>query len=304
MSGSGKRTHQRQLAKVARKRQQQRALEQRRRRTRVAISAGTAGLPVVIIGSVLLFKPDAKVGAKPSKTPSVTPSAVASVKPGEQTGTVKMEATPPKTVACGASVPTAAGTPKPQFSAPPKQTIDQTLIYTAVITTSCGDIEVKLDPVGAPVATNNFLFLVKKHFYDGIYLHRIVKGFMIQGGDPLGTGAGGPGYVFNTEVNQTIKFGDQAGVLAYGNKGIPDTNGSQFFITVAPESYLDTQGPFTAFGTVTKGLGVLEKISRLPAKPASSCVSATEACRTDEAVYIDSISIKETKPKPSSSPSP
>ncbi|MEA2581526.1 MAG: hypothetical protein QOE83_2418 [Actinomycetota bacterium] len=270
----------------------------------MAIAGGMAGLLVVLVGSVLLFKPDAKVGAKPSKSPSVTPSAVASVKPGKQTGTVTMKADPPKTVACGGALPAAAGTPKPQFGAPPKQTIDPTLVYTALIKTSCGDVEVTLDPVGAPVATNNFVFLVKKHFYDGIYLHRIVKGFMIQGGDPLGTGAGGPGYDFATEVNQTIKFGDQAGVLAYGNKGIPDTNGSQFFITVARQSFLDTQGPFTAFGTVSKGLGVLEKITHLPAKPASSCVSATEACRTDEAVYIDSITIKETKPKPSPSPSP
>lgn len=300
MSRSGKRTHQRQLAKMARKRQQQRAAELRRQRTKVGLAAGTAALLVVAVGGVLLLKPAAKSSAKPSTAPTVSPSLA----PGTQTGTVTMQGTPPKTVACGASLPPAAGKPKPQFSSPPAQTINPANTYTAIVATSCGTIEIKLDPVGTPVATNNFVFLAGKHFYDGIWFQRIVKGFMIQGGDPLGTGSGGPGYKFDTELNRTIKFGGQPGVLAYANSGI-NTNGSQFFVTVAPQSFLDTSGPYTAFGTVTKGMNVLLKIAGLPARTATTgCASPTEACRTDQAVYIDSITIKVTKPKPSASPTP
>ena len=303
MTGSGKRTHQRQLAKMARKRQQMRAVEQRRKRLQVGIAVGIAALLVVVVGAALLSKPAPKVIARPSKRPTATPSASPSVKPATQTGTVTMQGRPPATVACGGSVPAAAGTPKPQFSSPPKQTIDPASTYTAVIQTSCGEIQITLDPVGTPVATNNFVFLADKHFYDGIWFHRIVQGFMIQGGDPLGTGVGGPGYKFTTEVNQTIKFGDKPGVIAYANSG-PNTNGSQFFITVAPQSFLDQSGPFTAFGTVTKGLNILQRISDLPAQTDAGCASPTEKCRTDQAVYIDSITIRVTKPKPSPSPSP
>ena len=303
MSGSGKRTHQRQLAKVARKRQQTRAAEQRRQRMKMGLAAGTAALLVVAVGGVLLFKPAATSSAKPSTTPTVAPTVSPSAAPGTKTGTVTMQGTPPKTVACGGSVPAAAGKPKPQFSSPPPNTLQTANTFIAVIATSCGTFDVKLDPVNAPLATNNFVFLADKHFYDGIWFHRIVKRFMVQGGDPLGTGAGGPGYQFTTEVNSAIKFGDKPGVIAYANKG-PNTNGSQFFITVAPQSFLDTSGPYTAFGTVTKGLNVLLKIAGLPAQTAPGCASPTEACRTDQAVYIDSITIKVTKPAPSPSATP
>jgi cyclophilin family peptidyl-prolyl cis-trans isomerase len=303
MTGSGKRTRQRHLAKVARQRQQTRAMAQRKRRMQVGIAGGTAAALVIAIGAVFVLKPAPKPVPSLTKTPTATPAASPTAKPGVQTGTVTMQGTPPKTVACGGSIPPDAGKPKPQFGAPPKQTIDPSSTYTAVMSTSCGTIEIKLDPVGTPIATNNFVFLADKHFYDGIWFHRIVKGFMVQGGDPLGTGGGGPGYQFNTEVNQTIKFGDKPGVLAYANSG-PNTNGSQFFITVAPQSFLDTNGPYTAFGTVTKGMDVLQKIADLPAISAQGCASATEKCRTTQAVYINSITIKVAKAKPSPPPTP
>jgi len=302
MTGRGKRTHQRQLAKMARKRQQVRAMEQRRRRMQVGIAAGTAALLVVAVGSVLLFKPAVKPNAKPSNAPTFSPPGSPSG-PATQTGTVTMQGKPPATVACGGSLPPDAGKPKPQFSGPAPQTIDPASIYTAVIQTSCGQIQIKLDPADTPIATNNFVFLADKHFYDGIWFQRIVQGFMIQGGDPLGTGGGGPGYTFSTEVNNSIKFGAKPGVIAYANSGL-DTNGSQFFVTVAPQSFLDQSGPYTAFGTVTKGLEVLQTISNLPAQTGPGCASATENCRTDQAVYIDSITITVTTPKPPHTPSP
>ena len=303
MSGSGKRTHQRRLAKIARKRQQTRAMEQRRRRMQIATAVGTVAFLIIVVGGVVLLRPTSTTSALSSKSPSVAPVGSPTPKPATQTGTVTMQGHPPATVACGASLPPDAGKPKPQFSSAPAQTINPTSTYTAIIQTSCGEIQITLDPTGTPIATNNFVFLADKHFYDGIWFHRIVKGFMIQGGDPLGTGGGGPGYQFNTEVNQTIKFGNTAGVIAYANSG-PNTNGSQFFITVAKQSFLDTNGPYTAFGTVTKGLTVLTKISDLPAQTDPGCASATEQCRTDQAVYIDSITIKVTKAKPSPTASP
>ncbi|MEP7060100.1 MAG: peptidylprolyl isomerase [Actinomycetota bacterium] len=302
MSGSGKRSRQRQLAKTARQRQQMRAAQQRHRRVQQGIAATIAGLLVIALGGVLLFRPESKSTAKPSRRPSVSPTSSPSAQPVTKDGTVNLEGTPPTTVACGASLPPDAGKPKPQFSGPPKQTLKQGDTYTAIVSTSCGIVEIKLDAVDTPLATNNFVFLADRHFYDGIWFHRIVKGFMIQGGDPVGTGGGGPGYKFTTEVNQSIKFGDKAGVLAYANSG-PDTNGSQFFITVAPQSFLDTSGPYTAFGQVVKGLDVLKTISNLPSTTDAAC-QPQEACRTKDAVYINSITIKVTKPKPSSSPSP
>jgi cyclophilin family peptidyl-prolyl cis-trans isomerase len=292
------------LAKVARKRQQARAVEQRRRRMQMGVASVIVALLVVTVGAAFLFKPAAKVSAKPTKSASAAPTATPSSGAVTQTGTVKFQGKPPPIVACGAQQPPDAGDPKPQFSGPPKQTIKPDDTYTAVMSTSCGRVEIKLDPVGTPVATNNFVFLADKHFYDGIWFQRIVKNFMIQGGDPVGTGSGGPGYEFDSEVNQTIKFGDKPGVIAYANSG-PNTNGSQFFITVDPQSFLDTNGPYTAFGTVTKGLDVLKKISNLPATTApAGWAGQSEACRTKQAVYINSITIKVTKPKPSPSATP
>ena len=302
MTQSGKRTHHRQLAKTARKRQQVRAGEQRRRRMQVGIAAGTALLLLAAVGAVFLLKPTPpKVIARPSKTP--TPVSTPTATPGKKTGTVKFQGQPPAAVACGAQVPAALNQPKPQFAAPPSQTIDPANTYMATFDTSCGTFTVKLDAAGAPLGVNNFVFLADQGFYDGTYFPRIVKGFVIQGGDPAGTGGGGPGYTFTTETNPTLQFGSQAGVLAYA-RGPIDTNGSQFFVTVAPQSFLDTSGPYTAFGTVTQGLAVVTKISALPAQTSAGCASPTEACRTLQAVYLNSVKISVSKPTPTPAPSP
>ena len=302
MTGSGKRTHQRQLAKRARTRQQTRAVEQRRRRMKVGIVATSAVLMVLLVGAVLLFKPTPKVDAKPSNTP--TPASSPSGKPGKKTGTVSFQGQPPAKVACGAAVPAALNKPKPQFGSPPPQTIDPAKTYTATFDTSCGNFSVQLDPAGTPLAVNNFVFLADQGFYDGTYFPRIVAGFVVQGGDPQGTGGGGPGYTFTTETNPTLKFGSKAGVLAYARGAALNTNGSQFFVTVAPQSFLDTNGPYTAFGTVTQGLSVVTKISALPAQTDAGCASATEQCRTLQAVYLNSVKISVSNPKPTPTASP
>ncbi len=137
----------------------------------------------------------------------------------------------------------------------PKMEIDKNKTYTATMKTSLGDIELKLFAKDAPKTVNNFVYLAEKGFYDKTIFHRIIKDFMIQGGDPEGTGMGGPGYQFEDEINEhkLVK-----GVLAMANAG-PDTNGSQFFI-VTKESTPELDGIHTAFGEVTGGMDIALKI--------------------------------------------
>lgn len=125
------------------------------------------------------------------------------------------------------------------------------------IETSKGKIVVELYPDQAPKTVENFLTLTKKGFYNGVLFHRVIPGFMIQTGDPTGTGRGGPGYTFADEFSPDLKH-DAPGVLSMANAG-PDTNGSQFFITLAPTPWLD--GKHTVFGRVKEGMAVVETIA-------------------------------------------
>jgi cyclophilin family peptidyl-prolyl cis-trans isomerase len=139
-----------------------------------------------------------------------------------------------------------------QWSAPPPMTIDVNKQYTAHIATVKGTIDIQLLPKDAPKTVNSFVFLARQGFYDGVTFHRVIPNFMAQGGDPTGTGSGGPGYMIPNETSTGLKF-DQAGLLAMANSG-PDTNGSQFFITYGPAPNLN--GSYTIFGRVTAGLDV------------------------------------------------
>ena len=119
------------------------------------------------------------------------------------------------------------------YSSPPEMIIDTDKTYEAVIQTAKGDIRLALFDDQTPITVNNFVFLANQGFYDGTTFHRVLAGFMAQAGDPTGTGAGGPGYEFEDEIDNTLRF-DRAGLLAMANPGAPNTNGSQFFITYAP----------------------------------------------------------------------
>lgn len=130
---------------------------------------------------------------------------------------------------------------------------------TAKFDTTMGKFEIKLFHKRAPMTVSNFVTLAKKGFYDGLIFHRVIPGFMIQGGDPEGTGAGGPGYSFDDEFHPELKH-DKKGILSMANSG-PATNGSQFFITVAPTPHLDKK--HSIFGEVTKGYDVVEKIANV-----------------------------------------
>ncbi|WP_019587124.1 peptidylprolyl isomerase [Deinococcus apachensis] len=132
--------------------------------------------------------------------------------------------------------------------------------YRAVLETSKGRIVIDLFADEAPVTVNSFAYLIRHHYYDGIKFHRVIEGFMAQGGDPTGTGAGGPGYDFEDEFVGNPHRHDGKGVLSMANRG-PGTNGSQFFITFGPTPHLD--GRHTVFGRVVEGLDVLDRLTRI-----------------------------------------
>lgn len=146
--------------------------------------------------------------------------------------------------------------PSKQWSNPPAMQIDPKETYQVTMETARGTIELEIYPQYAPTTVNNFVFLAQEGFYDGVTFHRVIGNFMIQGGDPTGTGRGGPGYRFEDEfTGNPLKH--ETGVISMANAG-PNTNGSQFFITHAPQPHLD--GRHTVFGKVVKGQDVVNAI--------------------------------------------
>ncbi|NOZ50188.1 MAG: peptidylprolyl isomerase [Chloroflexi bacterium] len=145
-----------------------------------------------------------------------------------------------------------------RYTSPPSLQIDPTKSYTATVKTSKGDMKLKLHVDKAPVTVNNFVFLAREGFYDGTTFHRVIKDFMVQGGDPAGSGRGGPGYNFRDEFDPQLRH-DGPGVLSMANAG-PNTNGSQFFITHVATPWLD--GKHTVFGKLIAGEDVLFAIEQ------------------------------------------
>jgi cyclophilin family peptidyl-prolyl cis-trans isomerase len=139
------------------------------------------------------------------------------------------------------------------YSSAPPLVIDPAKRYTARLVTPLGDIVAELYAEKAPQTVNNFVFLSREGYYDGVTFHRVIKGFMAQGGDPTGTGRGGPGYTFTDEFDPSLRH-DGPGVLSMANAG-PGTNGSQFFITHGPTPHLDDR--HTVFGRVVEGMDVV-----------------------------------------------
>jgi len=140
--------------------------------------------------------------------------------------------------------------------APPSGALDTSKSYTARFKTERGDIVVELYADRAPLTVENFVNLARAGFYDGTTFHRVIGGFMAQGGDPTGTGTGGPGYQFGDEFHPTLRH-DGPGILSMANAG-PGTNGSQFFLTYGPTPHLDNK--HSVFGRITEGMDVLRSI--------------------------------------------
>ena len=190
------------------------------------IAIGVAALAVIVIVIVLITSQKPASGASAATQPSG-----------------------------GGAAPAQVGT-KTYASIPP-MTIDKTKQYYATVTmANGGQFVMQLYPDKAPIAVNSFVFLANQGYFNGVTFHRVLSGFMAQGGDPTGTGGGGPGYTFDNEPND-LTF-DKAGVVAMANSSTPNSNGSQFFITFAPQTYLN--GGFTIFGQVTSGMDVVNAI--------------------------------------------
>jgi cyclophilin family peptidyl-prolyl cis-trans isomerase len=171
-----------------------------------------------------------------------------------------------------------------QYSSPPAMTIDANKSYTATLHTTMGDMQIQLFPKDAPKTVNNFVFLARDGYYNNVPFHRIIKGFMVQTGDPTGTGAGGPGYRFEDEP---VTRNYDRGIVAMANAG-PNTNGSQFFIM---HSNYALQKNYTIFGQVTDTAG-LETLDKIATSPVTSNGRGEQSQPTQD-IRITSVDITE-----------
>ncbi|MDA8297876.1 MAG: peptidylprolyl isomerase [Actinomycetota bacterium] len=176
--------------------------------------------------------------------------------------------------------PADGSAPKTQrFDGPPPMCLDLSKRYGAVMTTSKGSMTIAFDAIAAPRTVNNFVFLARYHYYDDTFFHRVIPGFVLQGGDPTGTGTGGPGYRFEDELPAPGRY--ELGSLAMANAG-PNTNGSQFFVISGP-SGIQLPPQYSLFGKVVKGLDVVQAIDAI----------GSGSGRPAERVTIESIEITE-----------
>jgi cyclophilin family peptidyl-prolyl cis-trans isomerase len=208
-------------------------------------------------------------GKKPKAAASVTPTPSTSATPG---------------TSCTYVPKADENTGKRGVQPPPPFTIKTRKKYTATVETSMGTFTMKLFDNDAPCAVNSFVYLAKKHFYDGLTFHRIVKDFVIQGGDPAGDGSGGPGYTFNDELDNSLAY--QVGTLAMANSGA-NTNGSQWFVVTGQQG-VDLPKNYTIFGKVTKGLDVVLKIGNVPTVGGSG----QDAQMPKEPITIEKVTVK------------
>ena len=225
---------QRQRENAAARAAANRAAQQRRSNRRRAIVGGLAVVAVVAIIAILI---NASTGGKKSSASSST--------------------TVPATYGTSPCPKADGSSPKTEkFSAPPQLCIDPSKTYTATMTTDAGTMQIALDAKAAPMTVNNFVFLARYHFFDGLTFHRVIPGFVVQGGDPQGTGAGGPGYTFADELPAAGAY--KIGSLAMANSGA-NTNGSQFFIITGSDG-VQLPPQYSLFGMVTSGIDVAHKI--------------------------------------------
>ena len=267
---SPKSTHQKQLERARAKREAARRRVVRRERMR----RGLIGALVVVI-LVGIAVPLVNLIRRPN-SPIVDATPSASPAPSEGGGGV----------ACGATRPAAADQPKPTYTARPEASLDPETTYRAHITTSCGEIVAEMFTAEAPVTAGNFIELARDGFFDGLTFHRVHPGFVIQGGDPDGTGAGGPGYDLPAELGLAVQRGYPPGTLAMAKAAA--VSGSQFFITTVESFQPLEQRLYPVFAQVVGGMDVVATIEGLPVHPIGNDTFAP-----DDMVYIESITIEE-----------
>ncbi|MFC5648412.1 peptidylprolyl isomerase [Paenibacillus solisilvae] len=173
------------------------------------------------------------------------------------------------------------------WSEPPKMTIDKNKTYLAHFKTDKGEFTAELFAKDAPITVNNFVFLANQKFFDGIKFHRVISDFMIQTGDPLGNGTGGPGYNIPDELDNGHKY--EVGTLAMANTGQPSSGGSQFFICTGPTAAnLDQQPSYSIFGKIAEGMDVVTAIANTPVEESNG-----ELSKPIDDVLISSVTIEE-----------
>lgn len=191
-------------------------------------------------------------GSSNEATPTPSPqSANYSTVPATQTAAAT---TPSPAASCPAATGKAPEVNVKNYSKAPAMTIDPSKKYTATVKTVRGNFTIELRPDLAPQTVNSFVFLARDHYYDGVTFHRVVPGFVAQGGDPTGTGAGGPGYTVPAEFSNTVKF--ERGTVGLARTSDPNSGGSQFFVNFVATPSLD--GQYTIFGQVTQGMDVVD----------------------------------------------
>ena len=222
------------------KRAAEEAAKKRKRRLRLGIIIAIVFV-LALVAIYFASRPSKSAPAGKSKASTTTTAAKA-----------KATAALPCPPASGAA------TRVTNFPAAPPMCINPALHYTATVTTDIGTFVVTLDPNIAPKTVNNFVYLARYRFYDGVIFHRVIPGFVVQGGDPTGTGTGGPGYTIPDELPKAGQY--KIGTVAMANTGAPHTGGSQFFIVVGQSG---TQLPpkYSIFGQVTSGMNVVEAIN-------------------------------------------
>lgn len=212
--------------------------QKRKGATRRRITFMAVGAVVAIIAIYFASRGSSSKSAAPAKssvTTTTKPKAIAPVCPPVN-GSAKREIA---------------------FTKAPPMCINTSANYTAIVKTDVGTFDIALNAKEAPKTVNNFVFLARYHFYNGIIFHRVIPGFVVQGGDPTGTGTGGPGYTFADELPKAGAY--KIGSVAMANSG-PNTNGSQFFIVVGPQGE-QLPPKYSLFGQVTKGMSVVQKIA-------------------------------------------
>ena len=254
--GTDKRARQKELSRTRAEEARKEALALARRKRLVTIGSLTAVVAIVIAGVIVLSgkDDDSKASSSTKSTTTVPAAAGETTVPGEATTTTAFAEAAPGSAECPAA--DGSSPAKREFDGPPKMCIDPTKTYTAKVETNQGTFTLQFDAAKAPKTVNNFVFLARYHYYDGIIFHRIIKDFMMQGGDPTGTGTGGPGYEFADELPAAGEY--QKYSVAMANSG-PNTNGSQFFIITGPQG-VSLPPSYSLFGKAIDGTDVIDKI--------------------------------------------
>jgi peptidylprolyl isomerase len=244
--------------------------------TALGALAAVAVIALFVVLGLMLARPTGQQAAQETALPfeAVTPAAETAATPAPAPTTAPAADSGAAPAAPAADVAARAN----MYSAPPPMTIDPSRNYTATIATPRGDIVIRLRPDLAPQTVNSFVFLAREGYYDGVTWHRVLPNFMAQGGDPTGTGGGGPGYTVPGEFTDQVLF-DRPGIVAMARPGNDvNGNGSQFFITTAPYPSLNQQ--YTVFGEVIAGQEIVDAIPlrdpmENPATPGEPMLSVT-----------------------------